>query len=347
MGRPGRPRSALVLSDDQRHDLEVWAEHPPEDAPKLSLRSQIVLRCAHGSTNREVARALGVSEVTVSKWCGRYRAWGLDGLRDRPRRGAPRSTDAQVQAVIVATLEEPPPDPRSWTTQSMAEAKGISASTVARIWRTYGLGPHRVDIFTLSGDPRFVGKVREVAGLYLNPPEGVFALWVDEDAPIQTADRAAPILPLRPWIIEHSDDDQRNATTALRAALEVASGRVIADPALAEKIERARDRDLQWFLDLIDQSIHEDLDIHEDIDVHVVIDHSSTKMTDWLHDWLLGHLRFQVHFTPTYGWWMAVVERWYAELANRGLGGSITELAALINHEMSKDDSHVFAWHWE
>src|ERR1022692_156461 len=152
MGRPGRPKAALVLSDHQRHDLEVLAERPPEDTPRrLSLRCRIVLRCADGATNREVARELGVSEVMVSKWRRRYLAWGLDGLRDEPRPGVPRSiTDAQVQAVIVAALEEPPPDARGWTTQSMAAAKGISQSSVGRIWRIYGLGPHRVDIFTLS-----------------------------------------------------------------------------------------------------------------------------------------------------------------------------------------------------
>jgi hypothetical protein len=254
----------------------------------------------------------------------------------------PRSiTDAQVQAVIVATLEEPAPDANGWTTQSMAEARGISASSVGRIWRTYGLGPNRVDIFTLSGDPQFVGKVREVAGLYLNPPEGVFALWVDENAPIEAADRAGPIVLLHPWRPE-AGSDQQAAPTDLHRALEGASGRIIADPVLAERTERARGEHLEWFLDLIDQSIHKDLD------VHVVIDHSSTTMTEWLHDWLLGHLRFQVHFTPTYPWWMAVVERWYAELAERGLGGSITELTAEINQwlEISKEDPYAFAWHW-
>jgi len=342
VGQPGRPKPALVLSEAQRHELEAVAREPPEHTRWLSLRCRIVLRSAQGVTNRQVARELGVSEAMVSKWRERYRTQGLRALYDDRRLGVPSSiTDDQVQAVFVATLEASPPPGTRWTTRTMAEHTGISQSSVGRIWRTYKLGPGQRDIFTLSRDPGFVGRVRGVSGVFLNPPEGVLALGVDENAEV-AATATATIPPLCPWA-RHSSDDGETATPDLHKALKAACGRVIAERAAAKRIERRRDADLEWFLDLVDKTVPEDLD------VYVVMNHSATKLTEWLYDWLLDHLRFELHFVPTYSWWTAVVEWWFALLTNAELERSKRELVAEINEwvEGVDEDPRGFAWHWE
>ena len=341
MGEPGRPKAELVLSDDERDTLARWARRP-KSAQSLALRCRIVLECAGGHTNREVSRRLGVSEATVSKWRRRFVGQRLEGLHDEPRPGVRRSiTDDHVEALIVATLEQTPTDATHWSTRSMAKATGMSQSAVSRIWRAFGLKPHLVDSFKLSPDPQFVEKVRDVVGLYLNPPEGALVLCVDEKTQIQALDRTAPVLPLRPGLPERRTHDYvRGGTTNLYAALDIAAGQVIAD-----MTERHRALEFRRFLNLINRHVPDELD------VHVVVDNSSTHKTPEIHRWLLRHPRFTLHFTPTYSSWMNLVERWFAELTNkwlrRGTHRSTKELEASIAHWIDawNDDPKPFVWH--
>jgi transposase len=341
MAELGRPKAELVLTDDERDTLERWARRP-KSAQALALRCRIVLECAGGHTNREVSRRLLVSEATVSKWRRRFISKRLEGLHDEPRPGVPRSiTDDHVEALIVATLEQTPTDATHWSTRSMAKASGMSQSAVSRIWRAFGLKPHLVDSFKLSPDPQFVEKVRDVVGLYLNPPEGALVLCVDEKTQIQALDRTAPVLPLRPGLPERRTHDYvRGGTTNLYAALDIASGQVISD-----MTERHRALEFRAFLNLINRSVPEDLE------VHVVVDNSSTHKTPEIHRWLVRHPRFTLHFTPTYSSWMNLVERWFAELTNkwlrRGTHRSTKELEASINHWIDSwnDEPKPFVWH--
>ena len=195
--RIGRPTVTIVLSDEERETLERWARRPTS-AQALALRCRIVLAAAEGTSNRAIARALDCHPVTVGKWRRRFAQWRLDGLQDEPRPGAPRTiTDAQVEAVIVKTLEEQPSDATHWSTRSMAAALGMSQSAIVRIWSAFGLKPHLVESFKLSPDPQFIDKVRDVAGLYLNPPDAAVVLCVDEKTQVQALDRTAPMLPMR------------------------------------------------------------------------------------------------------------------------------------------------------
>src|SRR6266571_432814 len=230
MAGRGRQKAELVLTEDERTTLERWARRRTS-AQALALRCRIVLACAEGRTNQEVAAAEGVHQATVGKWRARFVARRLDGLHDEPRSGAPRRIgDADVERVIVTTLEQQPRDATSWSTRSMAKATGMSQSAISRIWRAFGLKPHLVESFKLSPDPQFIDKVRDIVGLYLNPPDAAVVLCVDEKSQIQALDRTAPVLPLRPGTPERRTHDYvRNGTTNLYAALDVASGKVIAD----------------------------------------------------------------------------------------------------------------------
>jgi transposase len=230
MRRRGTPMAELVLSDDERDTLERWARrHTSSQA--LALRCRIVLACSEGRSNSEVADHLGVNRKTVGKWRARFVEGRLDGLHDEPRPGGPRTiSDEDVERVIVKTLEETPRDATHWSTRSLASATGMSQSAISRIWRAFGLKPHLVDSFKLSPDPLFIDKVRDVVGLYLNPPDAAVVLCVDEKSQIQALDRTAPILPLIPGTPQRRTHDyKRNGTTNLYAALDVASGKVIAD----------------------------------------------------------------------------------------------------------------------
>jgi transposase len=247
----------------------------------------------------------------------------------------------RVEAVIVRTLEETPADATHWSTRSMAKATGMSQSSVSRMWRAFGLKPHLTESFKLSTDPLFVDKVRDVVGLYLNPPEGALVLCVDEKSQIQALDRTAPVLPLRPGLPERRTHDYvRGGTTNLYAALDVASGRVISD-----MTERHRAEEFRRFLNLVNRSVPENLD------VHLVVDNVSTHKTPEIHRWLVRHPRFHLHFTPTYSSWMNLVERWFAELTNkwlrRGTHRSTKELEASINGWIDRwnDDPKPFVWH--
>jgi len=334
-------RVEVVLRGEEREVLERWARRP-SSAQALALRCRIVLAAAEGRASREIAAELGCNPDTVGRWRGRFARRGLDGLHDEPRPGKPRTIgDEDVERVIVKTLEQQPVGATHWSTRSMAAATGMSQSAVSRIWRAFGLKPHQSETFKLSPDPQFIDKVRDIVGLYLNPPEAAVVLCVDEKAQIQALDRTAPVLPLMPGVAERrTHDDVRNGTTNLYAALDLASGKVI-----AEMTPRHRAEEFRRFLNLIDASVPPHLD------VHVVLDNSSTHKTPSIQRWLVRHPRFTLHFTPTYSSWLNLVERWFAELTmkwiKRGTHRSVRDLVASIRTWIAlwNDDPKPYVWH--
>jgi transposase len=334
-------RVDVVLKDEEREVLERWARRP-KSAQALALRCRIVLAAADGEQSKEIAARLGCSTQTVGRWRGRFAKKGIDGLHDEPRPGKPRQiTDTDVERVIVKTLEEQPPNATHWSTRSMAVATGMSQTAISRIWRAFGLKPHRAEHFKLSPDPQFVEKVRDIVGLYLNPPEAAVVLCVDEKSQIQALERSSPILPLMPGVPERQTHDYvRNGTTNLYAALDVASGQVI-----AEMTPRHRAEEFRRFLNSIETSVPEGLD------VHVVLDNSSTHKTPSIQRWLQKHPRFTLHFTPTYSSWLNLVERWFAELSakwiKRGSHRSVRDLVASIRTWIANwnEDPKPYVWH--
>src|SRR5437879_8664423 len=240
-------RVVVVLSVEDREVLERWARRP-KSSQALALRCRIVLAAADGESSKEIAARLGCTPSTVGRWRGRYAKRGIDGLHDEPRPGKPRQIgDEEIERVIVKTLEESPPNATHWSTRSMAAATGMSQSTISRIWRAFGLKPHQTETFKLSPDPQFIDKVRDIVGLYLNPPEAAVVLCVDEKAQIQALDRSAPVLPLMPGVPQRQSHDYvRYGTTNLYAALDLASGKVIAD-----MTPRHRAEEFRRFLNLI------------------------------------------------------------------------------------------------
>ena len=331
----------VVLSDEEREVLERWARRP-KSAQSLALRCRVVLACAEGATNAGVAERLGITVTTVRKWRGRFAKHRLDGVHDEPRPGAPRSVlDQDVEAVIVKTLEQSPTGATHWSTRSMAASTGMSQSAVSRIWRAFGLKPHLSESFKLSPDPLFIDKVRDIVGLYLNPPDAAIVLCVDEKSQIQALDRTSPVLPLLPGTPERRTHDyRRHGTTNLYAALDTASGKVITD-----LTARHRAAEFQRFLNLINRQVPDELD------VHVIVDNSSTHKTPAVQRWLVRHPRFRLHFTPTYSSWLNLGERWFAELTNkwlrRGTHRSTKELEAAIRSWAANwnDNPRPFIWH--
>jgi transposase len=341
MAARGRPKAELLLTQDERATLERWARRPTS-AQALAQRCRIVLACAQGLTNQQVAAAENVHQVTVGKWRSRFVEKRLDGLHDEPRPGAPRTiSDADVERVLVKTLEETPRGATHWSTRSLAAEVGLSQTAISRIWRAFALKPQQLESFKLSSDPFFIEKVRDIVGLYLNPPEAAVVLCVDEKSQIQALDRTAPILPLLPGTPARATHDyRRHGTTNLYAALDVASGNVIAD-----LTERHRAAEFRRFLALIDRNVPADLA------VHVIVDNSSTHKTPAIHRWLLRHPRFVIHFTPTYSSWLNLVERWFAELTERwlrrGTHRSTKELVASIRTWIAdwNENPRPFIWH--
>ena len=305
----GRPRADLRVTPEDLTTLTRWTARR-KTAQALALRARVILRSATGLPNTQVAAELGLTAHTVGKWRRRYIQRGVAGLLDEPRRGAPRRiSDDQIEAVVVKTLESTPRDATHWSTRGMAQASGLSDTTVLRIWRAFGLQPHRTETFKLSPDPQLVEKVRDIVGLYLNPPERALVLCVDEKSQIQALDRTQPIFPLRPGTPERRTHDYRRfGTTSLFAALDVASGKVI-----GETHRRHRAIEFRRFLDRIDREVPADLD------VHLVLDNYGTHKTPRIHRWLLRHPRFQLHFTPTYASWINQIERWFAALTEKQL----------------------------
>lgn len=336
----GRPKAPLTLPDQDRQALLRWSKRA-KTANALAQRARIVLRCADEVPNSAVARELGITDQTVGKWRSRYVALGLAGLLDEERSGAPRQiSDEQVEEILIKTLESTPKDATHWSTRSMAEASGLSDHTIARIWHAFGLQPHRVETFKLSNDPQFIEKVRDIVGLYLNPPTNALVLCVDEKSQIQALDRTQPILPLARGVAERRTHDyRRHGTTSLFAALNVATGEVI-----GQLHRRHRSDEFLRFLQRIESEVPADLD------VHLIMDNYGTHKTKPIRDWLARRPRFHVHFTPTYSSWINQVERWFAMLTEkqirRGTHRSTRELEDAIRLYLGvhNQDPKPFIW---
>jgi len=336
------PHAVLVsLSEADRATLEGWTRRR-KTAQALATRARIVLACAEaGATNGAVAAALGVSRQTVVTWRKRFAKRGPDGLLDEPRPGAPRSiTDEQVERAVVTTLEGTPPNATHWSTRSLAQAVGLSQSAVVRIWHAFALQPHRSETFKLSRDPLFVDKVRDIVGLYMAPPDRALVLCVDEKPSIQATERTAPVLPMRPGQVERQTHDYvRHGTTDLFAALDVKSGTVI-----GACRQRHRIVEFRAFLDQIERSVPPDLD------VHLVLDNASTHKAPLIRAWLAKRPRFHLHFTPTSGSWLNLVETWFALLTarqlRRGVFRSTAELEAAIHRYIASTNENPKPFVW-
>src|SRR4249919_1696014 len=309
MARSGRPKQLLVLAAAERGQLERWARRPRTEQ-RLALRSRVVLRCADGLDNDEVAAEVGFHAKTVSKWRRRFVERRLDGLMDDPRPGVPRTVlDDKVEEIVRRTIEEQPAEATHWSTRSMAARVGVSPATVGRIWQAFGLKPHLVETFKISTDPLFVEKVRDVVGLYLDPPERALVLCVDEKSQIQALDRSAPVLPMMPGMPERRTHDYvRHGITTLFAALNVATGEVT-----GSIHRRHRAAEFKKFLTKLDN------DIPADLDVHLICDNYATHKTPSVQAWLRAHPRFHMHFTPTSSSWLNQVERWFGLLTDQQL----------------------------
>ncbi len=336
----GRRLAALVLSEAERAELGSLAARR-NTAQALALRARIVLGCAAGEQNKMVAARLRVAPMTVGKWRRRFVERRIDGLRDEPRTGAPRTIDdARIEAVIVQTLESVPPDATHWSSRGMARACGLSVSTVQRIWRAFGLQPHRLEAFKLSTDPDFVAKVRDVVGLYVSPPAHAVVLCVDEKSQIQALDRSQPMLPMRPGQpARRSHDYTRHGTTSLFAALDIATGRVI-----GKCYARHRATEFRKFLDEIEAAVPPDLH------VHLVMDNYATHKTNLIRNWFARRPRWHVHLTPTSSSWLNQVERFFALLTERqirrGIHRSVVALKGAIAAfiEQHNADPKPFRW---
>lgn len=337
-GRRAAP--AVVLNKVERSELTALAGRR-KTAQGMAMRARIVLACAEDLQSKQVAAKLGVTEATVGKWRGRFAKKRLDGLYDEPRSGTPRTVDdARIEAMIVKTLESAPANATHWSSRGMAKACGLSVSTVQRIWRAFGLQPHRIETFKLSTDPDFVAKVRDVVGLYLSPPERAIVLCVDEKSQIQALDRSQPMLPMRPGQpARRSHDYKRHGTTSLFAALDIATGAVI-----GKCYTRHRAREFRKFLDEIEAAVPDDLD------VHLVMDNYATHKTPLIRNWLAKRSRWHVHLTPTSASWLNQVERFFALITEckirRGIYRSVVALRADIMSfiERHNADPKPFRW---
>lgn len=309
MAGPGRPTVQIELSAEERETLQRWVRRH-SSSQSLALRSRIVLACADGKTNVATAEELGVNKATVSKWRNRFAVDRLEGLGDAPRPGAARKIgDEIIEAVVVETLETTPGQDTHWSTRQMAARHGISHQSVSEIWRAFGLKPWRQDEFKVSPDPDLIEKIRDLVGLYMSPPVAAAVYAVDEKPQIQALNRSAPILPMLPTTPQRASHDyERNGTLDLFAALNIATGTVISD---LRKTHTAAD-----FITFLDQI---DTEVPDDLDVHVILDNLATHKTPAVHEWLLRHGRFHFHFTPTYGSWMNLVERWFSALTTKKL----------------------------
>lgn len=335
-----RPLTPLTLTDAERAELRGWARRP-KTAQAHALRARIILECAEGWSNGDVAEELGVNRATVGKWRRRFIQMGLDGLVDTPRPGAPRTIrDEDIERVIAKTLEETPANATHWATRSMAEVTGLSQSSISRIWRAFNLQPHRIDTFKLSSDPLFVSKVRDIVGLYMDPPDKALVLCVDEKSQMQALERTQPLLPMRPGSAAgRTHDYVRHGTTTLFAALDARAGKII-----GTCYRRHRATEFLKFLRVIDASVSAELD------VHLVLDNYCTHKTPQVRRWFSRHPRFHAHYTPTYASWINLVECWFAVLTNRRLRrGSFRstrqlETAVKVYVEENNESPRPFVW---
>jgi transposase len=339
--RTGRPKQPLIVEPADREKLALLARRP-RTAQRVAMRSKIVLRASEGLTNQEIAQHVGVSGATVGKWRERYRVGGMDGLSDEPRPGAPRRiSDAQVEEAITQTLESVPKAATRWSTRSLASKVGLSQSAVVRIWHSFGLQPHRSETFKLSTDPYLVEKVRDIVGLYLNPPNHAIVLCVDEKSQVQALDRTQPILPLRPGLPEpRTSDYERHGTTSLFAALDIATGKVI-----GKCHRRHRHREFLKFMEVVDAALPVDAG-----EVHLVLDNYGTHKTPQAIRWFVRHPRYHLHFTPTSGSRVNQIERWFAGITGkrirRGSFKSVPSLEKAIQEypDYNNEKPKPFIW---
>ena len=338
----GRPRTPLTLTDDEKAKLTAWSRRP-KSAQRLALRAKIVLAAADGRANTAIAADLRVTLPTVGKWRRRFLAKRLDGLTDEPRPGPPRTiTDARVEEVVTKTLETKPANATHWSTRGMAKATGLTQTAISRIWRAFGLKPHLRETFKLSTDPYFVEKVRDVVGLYLDPPDRAVVLCVDEKSGTQALDRTQPVLPMTPGQAERGTHDYvRHGTTSLFAALDVATGKVI-----GKCHRRHQHREFVEFLADIDAAVPRE----EGVTIHLVMDNYATHKTPAVRRWLARHPRFVAHFTPTSGSWLNQVERFFAEITakrlRRGVFKSIRELERAIEAYLAERNADPKPFRW-
>jgi transposase len=342
---PYRVPTVLRLSAAEQAELEGWARRR-KTAQALALRARIVLQAAVGRSNTAIAAELGVAKHTVGKWRERFARDRLEGLQDRPRSGAPRTvTDEQVAALLTRTLEATPEDATHWSTRSMAAACGLSPATVQRVWRAFGLEPHRSEGFALSSDPLeaappTVEKVRDIVGLYLSPPDRALVLCVDEKTEMQALERTQPVLPMRPGQPERRASGYvRHGTCSLFAALDVAAGKVI-----GRCYRRHRAAEFRDFLDAVDAAVA------PEAEVHLVLDNASIHKAPPIRDWLAKRPRYHLHFTPTSSSWLNQVERFFALLTarrlKRGVHRSVEELEAAVLAYIERHDAEPKPSRW-
>jgi len=302
-----------VLTEEEREELQRWRRRH-STAQALAKRAHIILLAEQHHNDAVVGDLAGCTRETAGKWRRRFvncvEAPRTTALLDAPRPGTPRTiTDDQIETVVVATLEATPEAATHWSRSMMAERVGLSASSVGRIWRAFGLRPHRSESFQLSNDPLLIEKVRDIVGLYLHPPTCAVVLCVDEKPQMQAVERKQPIVPMTPGSVEQQTHEYtRHGTVDLFAALDIVTGEV-----LGKLSDRHRAEEFREFLDQIDEAVPAELD------VHLVLDNASSHKTPMIQRWLVAHPRFQVHFTPTHASWMNQVERFFAGLAARQL----------------------------
>jgi transposase len=338
--RKGRPIPCLTVTTDERTMLEQWARRP-KTSQALAQRARIILACAEGKNNTTVAERLRITKQMVGKWRTRFLNKRLDGLLDEPRPGTPRRlSDVEVERVLTMTLESTPKNATHWSTRSLAASCGLSRSSVHRVWRAFALAPHRSESFKLSKDPLFIEKVRDIVGLYMDPPDKALVLCVDEKSQIQALDRSQPILPMRPGQTERrAHDYKRNGTTSLFAALDAKTGKVI-----GQLNRRHRSIEFRKFLDKIDA------EVPPEFDVHLILDNYGTHKTATIQRWLLKRPRFQLHFTPTSASWLNLVERWFGLLTEqqlrRGVFRSTRSLETTIRNyiDTHNEEPKPFMW---
>jgi transposase len=340
MKRRGRKAQPIHLTQETRAELNRLARRKRE-ARGPAFRARVVLMLADGATGKEIERRLRTSNQTVCALRKRFIKGGVEALFDERRPGAPRKIgDQQIEQVIVTTLERRPKGATHWSTRMMAKKLGFSQSAISRIWRAFGLKPHRASSYTLSRDPLFVEKVRDVVGLYMSPPDRALVLSVDEKSQIQALNRTQPILPLRPGTAERRTADyERHGTTTLFAALDIRTGKVI-----GRCYSRHRAKEFRQFLD------HLDATVPADQEVHLILDNYATHKSPTIHRWLLKHVRFHLHFIPTHSSWLNLVERWFGLLTERqikrGAHTSVDQLQEAIEEflKVSNTNPKPFVW---
>lgn len=336
----GRPTTKLLLTELERSELQRLARSRSGKAA-VFRRARIILKCATGITDIEVADELETTRETVGKWRRRFITERLDGLYDEPRAGAPRKIDDDIVEMIVdITLNSKPRKSTHWSTRLLAQETGISRTSIHEIWRAFGLQPHRSETFSLSTDPQFIEKVRDVVGLYMNPPANALVLCVDEKSQIQALDRSQPVLPMRPTTPHRLTHNYvRHGTTSLFAALDVATGNVI-----GKCFRRHRTDEFLKFLNVIKKTVPESLDLH------LVMDNYTTHKTERVKRWLLRNPRFHIHFIPTHSSWLNMVESWFSLLTNRrlkrGVHCSTQALERDINHFIGAHNESPKPYKW-